>query len=291
MRGEENETMPSVGVIGLGALGRPVAEQLLAHGFAVNVYDVRAEPVAALSASGASACTSPADVAARSDFIVSLVADESQTNEIVYGSGGMLEAVRPGTTVIIGSTLDPAVVRRIAGMLAARGAEVLDAPISGGLVAAREGTLSLMIGGDQQTLDRSLPVLRAFARAITHAGGIGAGQTAKLAHQLVFSINVMGLLEGLALGVAGGVDPLVLKTILKEGIANSSVLQLWDELGPRWKGMLRPSEPGAMPPNMRKDLHLALQLAHRLDVNLYVGTQASLIADAGVATGHADHRL
>src|SRR6185436_6518103 len=131
------------------------------------------------------------------------------------------------------------------------GAQVLDIPISGGIVAAREGTLSVMAGAEDATLERALPVLKVFARDITRTGGIGSGQTAKLAHQLVFSVNVMALLEGLALGVAGGLEPAVLKTIIKEGIANSSVLQLWDDLGPRWKKMLEATPPGTTPPNLR----------------------------------------
>jgi 3-hydroxyisobutyrate dehydrogenase-like beta-hydroxyacid dehydrogenase len=101
----------------------------------------------------------------------------------------------------------------------------------------------------------------------------------------------MALLEGLSLGVAGGVEPAAMKEILKEGIARSGVLELWNDLGPRWKGMLDATAPGATPPNMRKDLHLVLELAHELGVNLYVGSQASLIADAGIATGHSDPRL
>jgi 2-hydroxy-3-oxopropionate reductase len=249
------------------------------------------EPMLALKAAGATPCTSPADVARRSEFIVTLVSDEAQTNDIVSGANGILKTLQEGAIVIIGSTLGPAAVQEVAALLAARGGETLDAPISGGYLAAREGTLSVMIGGEQSTLDRALPVLRAFARAITRAGGVGAGQAAKLAHQLVFALNVMALLEGLSLGVAGGVDPPVLKEILKEGIANSAVLGLWKDLGPRWKGMLKATPPDKTPPNMRKDLHLVLQLAHELGVNLYLGTQASLIADAGIATGHDDQRI
>ena len=279
-----------VGVIGLGVLGKPVAERLIAAGFAVAVFDVREEPVAALKLAGAFACASPAEVAVRSDYIVSLVSDEAQTNEIVFGADGMLTTLRPGTTLIVGSTLGPGPVKQVAAGLASRGGVVLDAPISGGYIAAHEGTLSLMIGGEQAVLDRALPVLRAFARSITRAGDVGAGQAAKLAHQLVFSLNVMALLEGLALGTAAGVEPSVLKAILREGIANSSVLSLWGDLGPRWKAMLDATDPGKTPPNMRKDLHLVLELAHELGVPLYLGTQGSLVADAGIATGH-DHPL
>ena len=280
-----------VGVIGLGALGRPVAERLVKDGCSVAVYDVRSEPMSALESQGARACASPAAVAACSDIMISLVSDRAQTDDVVFGADGILDAVRADAIFAIGSTLGPAPVRKIAEALAPRGAHVLDIPISGGLIAAREGTLSLMAGGDTAVLERARPVLQVFARTITLAGGIGAGQTAKLAHQLVFSVNVIALLEGLSLGVAGGVEPAVMKEILREGIANSGVLQLWNDLGPRWKGMLEATPPGVTPPNMRKDLHLVLELAHELGVNLYVGSQASLIADAGVATGHDDPRI
>ncbi len=148
-----------------------------------------------------------------------------------------------------------------------------------------------MIGGRQSVLDRALPVLHAFATHITRAGDVGAGQSAKLAHQLVFSLNVVALLEGLSLGIAAGVEPSVMKGILRDGIADSAVLGLWDDLGPRWKNMLKPTAPDVTPPNMRKDLHLVLELAHELGVPLYLGTQASLVADAGVATGHGDPML
>jgi 2-hydroxy-3-oxopropionate reductase len=280
-----------VGVIGLGILGRPIAGRLVAAGFEVAVFDVRQEPMAALKSKGAVPCASPAEVAKRSDFIVSLVSDEAQTNDVVFGGDGILTTLRPAATLIVGSTLGPAPVQKVAAALAAKGGETLDAPISGGYIAAQDGTLSMMIGGTQSVLDRATPVLHAFAREITLAGAIGAGQAAKLAHQLVFSLNVMALLEGLALGKAAGVDPGVMKTILRDGIAGSSVLALWKDLGPRWKGMLEPTPAGVTPPNMRKDLHLVLDLAHALGIPLYLGTQGSLVADAGAATGRDDPEL
>jgi hypothetical protein len=115
--------------------------------------------------------------------------------------------------------------------------------------------------------------------------------TGTIPHQLVFSVNVMALLEGLSLGVAGGVEPGVMKEILKEGIANSGVLQLWAELGPRWKGMLEATAPGVTPPNLRKDLHTALDLARELGLDLHIGEHASRIADSGKATGHDNAAL
>jgi 2-hydroxy-3-oxopropionate reductase len=280
-----------VGVIGLGVLGRPVAERLIAQGFDVAVHDVRDEPMAALKRAGAAACASPAEVAQRSDFILSLVSDAAQTEDVVLGANGILTMLRANAVFIVGSTLGPGPVQNVAHALAENDAETLDAPISGGYLAAQDGTLSVMVGGKQSVLDRALPVLQAIARTITRAGDVGAGQAAKLAHQLVFSLNVMALLEGLTLGAAAGVEPSVMKEILREGIANSAVLGLWTDLGSRWKGMLRATAPGVTPPNLRKDLHLVLELAHELGVPLYLGTQASLVADAGMAAGHDDPLL
>lgn len=274
-----------IGVIGLGALGLPIAELLLKAGHRVAVYDVRAEPMEALQNAGARPCVCPAEVAQQSDLVLSLVLDGAQTNAIVFGDNGVLDALQRGAIFAVGSTLSPAPVKMIAAALAIKGVKTLDMPISGGIVAAREGALSLMVGGAPAVLERALPVLRVFAREITRTGDVGSGQAAKLAHQLVFATNVMALLEGLALGVAGGVEPAALKQVFKNGLANSGVLQAWDDLGPRWKGMLKATAPGAMPPNLRKDLHLVLDYARELGVDLYLGTQASLIADAGIATG------
>lgn len=278
----------NVGVIGLGVLGKPIAERLLTQGFTVAVYDVRAEPVAELAGVGATGCDSPADVAHRSDFIITLVSDRAQTDDVLFDPAGILTTIRPDAVVIIGSTLGPGPVQEFSEAIAARGGETLDAPISGGYLAASEGTLSMMVGGRQAVLDRATPVLQSIANKITRAGGVGAGQAAKLSHQLVFSLNVIALLEGLALGAAAGVEPAVLKEILKDGIAGSSVLGLWNDLGPRWKGMLKPTPPDVTPPNMRKDLHLVLEMARELGLPLYLGAQASLIADAGIATGHSN---
>jgi 2-hydroxy-3-oxopropionate reductase len=280
--------MMDIGVIGLGALGKPVAERYRAHGYNVAVYDVREEPMAALKQAGAVACDSPAEVAAQSDCIITLVSNQAQTEEVV---AGVVTKLRKNAIVVIGSTLGPGPVRAAAEKIAAHSGQTLDSPISGGLLAARDGTLSLMIGGDEAVLERARPVLQVIADKITRAGDVGTGQAAKLAHQLVFSLNVMSLLEGLALGSAAGVEAAVLKTILKEGIANTAVLGLWNDLGPRWKGMLQATAPGTTPPNMRKDLHLVLEMAQELGVTLYLGSQGSLVADAGVATGHNDPAL
>jgi 2-hydroxy-3-oxopropionate reductase len=205
---------------------------------------------------------------------------------VVFGADGIMRSVRPGAIFATGSTLGPAPVVKIAAALAEKGCATIDMAITGGYLAASEGKLSLMTGGAEDILARALPVFSAFAHIITRAGDVGAGQTAKVAHQLIMGVNILALLEGLSLGVAGGVRPEILKQIIKDGIANSTVLAVWDDLGPRWKSMLVPGAPGSALPNLRKDLHTALELARELGVELPVGTQASLIADAGRATGH-----
>jgi|LNFM01.1.fsa_nt_gb 2-hydroxy-3-oxopropionate reductase len=280
-----------VGVIGLGALGRPVSELLLKAGYHTAVYDLRREPVRELAALGAQACKAPVELAEQSDLIISLVSDAAQTDAIVSGKDGLLDAFPRGGIFATGSTLGPEPVQRVAMQIAAKGGDTLDIPISGGILAAKEGALSLMVGGSERTLERALPVLRVFARDITHCGPVGSGQAAKLAHQLVFGVNVMALLEGLALGKAGGVDPEIMKTVLKQGLANSAVLQVWHDLGPRWKGMLETTAPDAPLPNLRKDLHLVLEMAESLGVPLQVAQHASQVADSGTATGHDDPLL
>ena len=281
----------NVGVIGTGVIGKPIAERLVKAGFGVFVYDVRSEPLAALEKIGATACVSPADVAARSGMVISLVSDAAQTDEVVFGEGGILRTIRPNTIFAIGSTLGPAPVLKAAEAVRAKGCDTLDVPITGGYVAAYEGKLALMVGGAEETLERARPALNAFANIITHAGAIGAGQAAKVAHQLILTVNVIALLEGLALGVAGGVKPDVLRQILRDGLANSAALENWPDLGARWKGMLAPGAPGAPLPNLRKDLHTALELARELGVKVDLSVEASRIADEGTATGHDDPRL
>lgn len=280
-----------IGVIGLGALGRPIGELLLKAGYRTAVHDVRSAPMHELAALGAQACGTPAAVAEHSDLIISLVSDAAQTDAIISGPRGILEAFAPGTLFATGSTLGPEVVRRVAMQVAAKGGDTLDMPISGGILAAKEGALSLMVGASEQTLERARPVLCVFARDITHCGAVGSGQAAKLAHQLVFGTHVMALLESLALGQAGGVDPEVMKAVLKQGLANSTVLQVWHDLGPRWKGMLQAAAPDAPLPNLRKDLHLVLEMAESLGVSVPVARHASQVADSGAATGHDDPAL
>lgn len=280
-----------VGVIGVGMIGRPIVECLARAGFSVAAYDVRADALTELPVRNVTVCGSCADVASRADLVISLVRDGSETLDVVSGAGGIAESIKPGSIFAIGSTVAPSLVKEVSQRLASKACETLDMPITGGVIAAREGKLVLMVGGPQATLDRALPAFRAFAHVITRTGDLGTGETAKIAHQLVMGINIMALLEGLSLAAAGGVEPAIMKQIIGDGIAGSSVLRLWDDFGQRWKWMFQPQAPGSDIPILRKDQHLGLELARELGIPLYLATQASLIADAGVATGHDNPAL
>ena len=201
----------TIGVIGVGVLGKPIAARLLRQGFRSSVYDVRPRARGGAGESRGEGVRVAGRSRAAQRIHHHLVADEAQTQDVIFEADGILTTLKDEAVVIIGSTLGPAAVQALSGAIAARGGETLDAPISGGYLAAADGTLSMMIGGRQAILDRAMPVLAAIANKITRAGGVGAGQAAKLAHQLVFSLNVMALLEGLALGAAAGVEPAVLK--------------------------------------------------------------------------------
>lgn len=280
-----------VGFIGLGTLGKPMAKNLVKAGFDLAVYDVREAPMKELEAAGAAPCGSPGDVAARSEVLISMVLNIAQTEEVVFGSQGVAKSARPGTKLVIGSTIGPGPMRRIAQALQPEGVTVIDAAMAGGYPSAEKGTLTVMVGGAPGALDEVMPVLRAVGSNILRAGDVGSAQAAKLANNLTQAINIVALLEGLALGIAAGVEPGTLKEILGKSSANSYVLEVWGKLGPRWKKRLARREPKDQIPNLCKDLRLAVDFARELGVPLLVGSLASAIWEGGIATGHDDPRI
>jgi 3-hydroxyisobutyrate dehydrogenase-like beta-hydroxyacid dehydrogenase len=280
-----------VGLIGLGTLGKPMAKNLVKAGFDLAVYDIRKEPVKELEAAGATPCVSASELAARSEALVSMVLNISQTEEVIFGSQGVMTGVRPGTRLVIGSTIGPGPMRSIARALEPKGVTVIDAALSGGYPSAEKGALTVMIGGDSEALDDVMPVLQAVGSTILRAGAVGDAQAAKLANNLTQAINIIALLEGLALGIAAGVEPGTLKEILRKSSGNSYVLEVWEKLGPRWKKRLARRQREEQVPNLCKDLRLAVDFARELGVPLPVGSLASAIWEGGIATGHDDPRI
>ena len=278
----------NVGFVGLGTLGGPMASNLIKKGFKVRVYDTRAEAGRELEAEGAAVAADLPDLARSSQFIFTMVRDAAQTEAVVLGDRGLLPAMTKGATLIVTSTVGRACVIKLNEALTAVGCTLIDAPVSGSLPGAQQGTLSLMIGADEPVLARAKPVLEAVAKAIVRAGDVGAGQAAKIANNLVFSISVIGLLEGLKLGIEAGVAPDVLREIFRASSADSYALQRWDQLGGRWKGQLG----GGLPdqPLMCKDLQLAMSMAEELGLSLPIGDVAADLCGTGKAVGHDDPR-
>jgi 3-hydroxyisobutyrate dehydrogenase-like beta-hydroxyacid dehydrogenase len=206
-----------IGFIGLGNVGGPMAGHVLKAGFPLVVHDVRAEAAAPLRDAGADWADRPADVAARCDVICTCVPGPAEMQAVMLGSRGILEGVRPGAVCVDHTTNAPGVVRRVGAALAARGAELLDAPLDGGREGALEGQLTLFVGGDEAALARVRPVLAAFARSVVRVGELGTGSIAKIAHNaLAMSIDLL-VAECLTLGVKAGVSVARLVEAFGEG--------------------------------------------------------------------------
>jgi len=276
-----------VGLIGLGTLGRPMAKNLVKAGFDVAVNDVRGEPLKELAAFGATAYESAAGVGSRCHVVFSMVLNLQQTEAVVFGVNGLMASMRPGSKLVIGSTLGPEAVHKIAQAFKEKDVAVVDAPVAGGYPAAEKGTLTMMVGAEPEVFDDVLPVLRAVGSKIIRTGAVGTGQAAKLANNLVLSINILGLLEGLELGMAAGLTSEALREVFQQSSANSYPVEVWDELGPRWKRMLADRGSGSEVP-LSKDLRLAEQFAHERGVSLVLGSKASAIWNGTIAIAYSD---
>ena len=215
----------NVGFIGLGIMGAPMVRNLLEGGFAVTVWNRTAARSAAAEQAGARVASSPAEVAASSDVTITCVTATDDVAQVLIGADGMppavIEGVRAGGVVIDMSTISPAATREFGAQLAERGVAMLDAPISGGEQGAVAGTLSIMVGGDADVLERVLPLLEAMGSQITHCGPLGSGQTVKLCNQIAVCINNLAMAESLLFCEASGVDPGTMLQAISAGAAGS----------------------------------------------------------------------
>ena len=215
-----------IGFIGLGIMGRPMAGHLVDAGYAVTIWNRTRSKMTPLLERGAAAAESPRDVAGRSDIIITMVADTPDVRAVILGPEGVLHGVRPGSIVVDMSTISPAATQEIAGQIEARGAVMLDAPVSGGEKGAIDGTLSIMVGGKPDVFERVLAVFQRMGKQIVHLGESGAGQVTKACNQLVLSLTLLGVAEALTLARTAGVDPAKVRAALLGGFAQSRVLEL-----------------------------------------------------------------
>ena len=215
----------AVGFIGLGVMGRPMASNLLKAGFAVAVHDLNRAAVEALVAQGATDAGTIAN-AASADVVITMLPDTPDVETVLFGSPGLAQSMRPGSTLVDMSSISPVATRRFSAALAERGIAMLDAPVSGGFQGAEAGTLSIMVGGDAQALERCRPVLLAMGKTINHIGPSGAGQVCKVCNQVAVAINIQAVAESMTLARKNGVDPAKVRDALLGGFARSTALDL-----------------------------------------------------------------
>jgi len=252
-----------VGFVGLGIMGASMARNVLKAGFPLTVYNRTRSREKPLLEAGARAGGSPAEVARASDIVLTCVSDTPDVREVVLGESGALKGAVPGTVIADMSTISPAAAREIAARCAKKGVDFLDAPVSGGDKGAREGTLSIMVGGSEEAFKRALPVFEAMGKTITRIGGSGAGQVAKLVNQVICAGNLLGCAEGLALAEASGVDPRGILAAVSQGAARSWILE---NLGP--KMLSGDFAPGFFVRLKQKDLRLAQELGSETGASL-----------------------
>jgi len=254
-----------IGFIGLGIMGQGMAANLLSAGFSLTVWNRTVTRMQDLVGQGAHAGASPADVAERSDIIVICVSDTADVQEVMLGERGVIHGARSGALVIDCSTISPQATRDMALALSEVGVFMLDAPVSGGSEGAARGALSIMVGGEREQFERALPIFQAMGKTITHIGGHGAGQTAKLVNQVLVVGNCIAMCEALLFAQAGGVDLQKTYNAISQGAAGS---WMFTHRAPQI--MQRDWRPGFTIDLQQKDLRLVLEAADDLGVPLPV---------------------
>ena len=214
----------NIGFIGLGIMGKPMAKNLIKAGYSLVVHDVLAAPVAELVGAGATAGTSPKDVASKCDLIITMLPNSPHVKAAVLGPNGVIEGAKPGSIIVDMSSIAPLASRELAAALAKRGIEMLDAPVSGGEPKAIDGTLSVMVGGKEDTFAKVKDVLLKMAASAVLCGDVGAGNVTKLANQIIVALNIAAMSEAFVLATKAGVDPERVFDAIKGGLAGSTVL-------------------------------------------------------------------
>jgi 2-hydroxy-3-oxopropionate reductase len=275
------------GFIGLGVMGRPMAHHLLEAGFPLTVASRSPGPVEELAAAGAGAAGTPADVGRAADVVILMLPNPPDVDEVIFGANGIADGLAPGGVIVDMGTGDPLLAREWAAALAERGVDLLDAPVSGGEVGAREKTLSIMVGGRAEALERARPLLEAMGSRVVHVGDSGAGQIAKAANQLVVASTIEAVAEALVLAAAAGVSPRRVREALLGGFAASRVLELHGQR------MLDANYvPGGRAGLHRKDARIISGLARRLGVatpafDVVADALESLVEEGGSDLDHS----
>ena len=217
--------MKKIGFVGLGIMGKPMAKNLLKAGYELVVFDINQEAVAEVVAAGAVKAENAKEVAAKSEAVITMLPNSPHVKTAVLGENGVLAGAKPGLILIDMSSIAPLAAQEVAAAVAKQGVEMLDAPVSGGEPQAIDGSLSIMVGGKQEIFDRCVELLSKMGKSVVRCGDIGAGNTTKLANQIIVALNIAALSEALVLATKAGVDPELVFNAIRGGLAGSTVME------------------------------------------------------------------
>ena len=275
-----------VGFIGLGIMGKPMAKNILKAGFDLVVTNRSKASVEELVVLGASSASSAKEVAQQVDVVITMLPNSPQVKEVILGEDGVIDGIKEGAVVIDMSSIAPLASQEISAQLAKKGVELLDAPVSGGEPKAIEGTLSVMIGGKKEAFDKFYELLMSMASSVVYTGKVGAGNTTKLANQIIVALNIAGMCEALVLATKAGVEPELVYEAIRGGLAGSAVLDAKAPLV-----MHRKFDPGFKINLHIKDLQNALDTAHEIGAPVHLTAAIMEIMQAMKAQGedNLDH--
>jgi 3-hydroxyisobutyrate dehydrogenase len=268
--------MTRIGFIGVGTMGLPMARNLLKKGFAVTAYDKSAEAVKAAAEAGMTPVASAAEAVATADIVITMLPSSPHVESVYAGDGGVLAAARRGTLCVDMSTIDPAVSRRVAAAARERGVRFVDAPVSGGVPRAIEGTLAIMVGGDPEDVKEAHPALSAMGGNVIHVGPVGSGEVAKLCNNLIAGVAAVALSEAFRIAEGFGVDPRVITEVISKSSGQTWVMEHMHPVPGLVARAASTNEyrPGFMTDLMCKDLGLAVDAARALRVPVFVAPAA-----------------
>ena len=272
----------NIGFIGLGVMGRPMAGHLIDAGHSLTLSRVK-EVSQYLVEKGGKAADTPRAVAAASEIVILMVPDTPDVEAVLFGKDGVVEGLKPGSLVIDMSSISPVATKDFAARIEALGADYLDAPVSGGEAGARNAALTIMVGGKQAVFDRALPVFQTLGKTITLIGGVGDGQTAKVANQIVVGLTIEAIAEALTFAKAAGADVAKVREALLGGLAASKILEVHGE-----RMIKRTFDPGFRIRLHRKDLTLAVDAAKALNLPLPNTASTQQLMNSAVARGDGD---
>jgi 2-hydroxy-3-oxopropionate reductase len=272
-----------IGFIGLGVMGRPMCKHLLDAGYPVVAYDIMKAGVDYAVSVGATAAASNKEVAQKSDVVITMLPDSPDVEACYQGANGVLDGAHRGLVAIDMSSISPVTARKVAAAAAEKGAEMIDAPVSGGQVGAEQASLAIMCGGKQAVFDKVLPILQKMGKNITLVGEAGAGQVTKAANQIIVAMGIQAVAEAMVLAQKAGVDPAKVRQALAGGYANSRILEVHGQ-----KMLDRNFAPGFRIRLHIKDLNVALSTGREYGVALPGTANAMEILKALGANGHID---